>query len=49
MKISDKILCVVGASGFAGSNIVKAGLDKGYTVHGTMRVSVRPDCSTAEG
>ncbi len=37
MKKSDKTLCVVGASGLVGSNIVKAGLDRGYTVHGTMR------------
>ena len=37
MKTSDKTLCVVGASGLVGSNIVKAGLDRGYTVHGTMR------------
>ncbi|NIQ09863.1 MAG: NAD(P)H-binding protein, partial [Gammaproteobacteria bacterium] len=37
MKTSDKTLCVVGASGVVGSNIVKAGLDRGYIVHGTMR------------
>jgi len=37
MKTSDKTLCVVGASGLVGSNIVKAALDRGYTVHGTMR------------
>ncbi len=37
MKTSDKKLCVVGASGLVGSNIVKAALDRGYTVHGTMR------------
>jgi len=37
MNPSDKTLCVVGASGLAGSNIVKAALDRGYTVHGTMR------------
>ena len=37
MKTSDKTLCVVGASGVVGSNIVKAGLDRGYIVHGTTR------------
>jgi len=37
MKTSDKKLCVIGASGLVGSNIVKAALDRGYTVHGTMR------------
>jgi nucleoside-diphosphate-sugar epimerase len=37
MKTSGKTLCVVGASGVVGSNIVKAGLDRGYSVHGTMR------------
>ena len=37
MKTSDKTICVVGASGFAGSHIVRAGLERGYTVHGTMR------------
>ena len=37
METSDISLCVVGASGLVGSNIVKAGLGRGYTVHGTMR------------
>lgn len=34
---ADKILCVVGASGLAGSNIVRAALEHGYRVRGTMR------------
>lgn len=33
----DKVVCVVGASGLVGSNILKAALARGYTVHGTMR------------
>ena len=37
METSDISLCVVGASGLVGSNIVKAGLGRGYTIHGTMR------------
>ena len=35
--MTDKILCVAGASGLVGSNIVKEALEKGYQVHGTMR------------
>ncbi len=42
MKTSDKKLCVVGVSGLVGSNIVKACLDRGYTVHGTMRDKYAP-------
>lgn len=30
-------ICVAGASGLVGSNIVKAALDKGYRVNGTLR------------
>ncbi len=37
MSNADKILCVVGASGLVGSNIVKAALAKGYKVRGTLR------------
>lgn len=37
MALSDKTVCVVGASGLVGSNIVKAALARGYTVRGTMR------------
>ena len=42
MDKRDKIVCVFGASGLVGSNIVKACLAAGYTVHGTMRNSVDP-------
>ncbi|WP_319569175.1 NAD-dependent epimerase/dehydratase family protein [Cohaesibacter marisflavi] len=34
---NPKTLCVAGASGLVGSNIVKAALAKGYRVNGTMR------------
>ena len=34
---SQTTLCVVGASGLAGSHIVRAALARGYRVHGTMR------------
>ena len=34
---SEKTICVVGASGLVGSNIVKAALERGYHVRGTMR------------
>ncbi|MFB4204381.1 hypothetical protein KBTX_03757 [wastewater metagenome] len=34
---SRKTLCVAGASGLVGSNIVKAALERGYHVNGTMR------------
>lgn len=37
MDPTDKTLCVVGASGLVGSNIVKAALDRGYRVRGTLR------------
>ena len=37
MTSPGKTICVVGASGFAGSHIVKAALARGYTVRGTMR------------
>ena len=43
MTISEKSICVVGASGLVGSNIVKAALDKGYTIRGTMRDKNAPD------
>ena len=39
----DKTICVVGASGLAGSNIVRAGLDRGYNVRGTMRDKNAPN------
>ena len=34
---SKNAICVVGASGLVGSNIVRAALARGYTVQGTMR------------
>ncbi len=34
---NGKAICVVGASGLVGSNIVRAGLERGYAVNGTMR------------
>jgi nucleoside-diphosphate-sugar epimerase len=37
MDQASKTVCVVGASGFAGSHIVRAALARGYHVHGTMR------------
>jgi nucleoside-diphosphate-sugar epimerase len=33
----ENAICVAGASGLVGSNIVRAGLERGYVVHGTMR------------
>ena len=40
---TEKTIGVVGASGLVGSNIVRAGLERGYTVHGTMRDRNAPD------
>lgn len=37
MSSRGKTLCVAGASGLVGSNIVKAALDRGYAVNGTLR------------
>jgi nucleoside-diphosphate-sugar epimerase len=39
----EKAICVAGASGLVGSNIVRAGLERGYVVHGTMRDRLAPD------
>ena len=36
MKINKEI-CVVGASGLVGSNVVRHDLEKGYFVNGTLR------------
>ena len=43
MATTEKTICVVGASGLAGSHIVKAALERGYKVHGTMRDKDAPD------
>ena len=40
---TEKTVCVVGASGLVGSNIVRAALEKGYTVQGTLRDHSAPD------
>lgn len=40
---TEKTICVVGASGLVGSNIVKAALGKGYNVQGTLRDANAPD------
>ena len=37
MTANGKTICVVGASGLVGSNIVRAGLERGYAVNSTMR------------
>ena len=34
---TDKIICVAGASGLVGAHIVRAGLERGYAVQGTLR------------
>jgi nucleoside-diphosphate-sugar epimerase len=39
----ENAICVAGASGLVGSNIVRAGLERGYVVHGTMRNRNAPD------
>ena len=43
MNTSEKSVCIVGASGLVGSNILKAALDKGYNVRGTMRDKSAPN------
>jgi len=40
---AKKTICVAGASGLVGSNIVRAGLERGYAVNGTMRDHNAPD------
>ncbi|MCP4308927.1 MAG: NAD-dependent epimerase/dehydratase family protein, partial [bacterium] len=37
MQSKNKTICVVGASGLVGSNIVRAALERGYRVNGTLR------------
>lgn len=46
MKPSEKTICVVGASGLVGSNIVKAALERGYQVRGAMRNKDAPTKAT---
>ena len=41
--MSTKTVCVVGASGFAGSHIVRTALERGYTVNATMRDKDAPE------
>ena len=43
MVSNGKSICVVGASGLVGSNIVRAGLERGYAVNGTLRDRNAPD------
>ena len=45
MSKSEKLLCIVGASGLVGSNIIKAALERGHHVHGVMRNKDAPDKS----
>lgn len=40
---TEKTIAVAGASGLVGSNIVRAALEKGYCVNGTMRDHNAPD------
>ncbi len=42
MSTTEKTICVAGASGLVGSNIVRAALERGYRVHGTLRDSAAP-------
>ena len=37
MNHSNKTVCVVGASGLLGSNVLKEALTRGYKVNGTLR------------
>ena len=41
--MTDKTVCVAGASGLVGANITKAALDRGYRVNGTLRDASDPD------
>lgn len=41
--MAGKSICVVGASGLIGSNIVKAALARGYEVRGTLRDKTAPE------
>ena len=46
MKISQKTVCIVGASGLLGSNVLKEALARGYKVNGTLRDVNAPDKAT---
>ena len=37
MNLSNKTVCVIGASGLLGSNVLKEALARGYKVNGTLR------------
>ncbi|MEM8813564.1 MAG: NAD-dependent epimerase/dehydratase family protein [Pseudomonadota bacterium] len=43
MASNGKSICVVGASGLVGSNIVRVALERGYSVNGTLRDRKAPD------
>ena len=43
MNASEKTVCVAGASGLVGSNIVVACLERGYRVNGTLRDKTEAD------
>jgi len=43
MTPNGKTVCVAGASGLVGSNIVRAALERGYAVNGTLRNHKAPD------
>ena len=43
MNASEKTLCIIGASGLAGSNILKAALVRGYWVRGVLRDKDAPN------
>ena len=46
MKNSQKNVCIVGASGLLGSNVLKEALARGYKVNGTLRDVNAPDKAT---
>ena len=46
MNNSQKTVCIVGASGLLGSNVLKEALARGYKVNGTLRDVNAPDKAT---
>ena len=46
MDNSEKNVCIVGASGLLGSNVLKEALARGYKVNGTVRDVNAPDKAT---